>query len=83
MFVTGAMYSCIFVFSYMLPQSCACFFQMPGLLSVNSVLLNFPNVWPYNILKFSQSEIGVQLMMANKLVKKAKTSLFFMIANGP
>ena len=50
---------------------------MPGLLSVNSVLPNFPNVWPYNTLKFSQSKLGVQLMMANKLVKKSKNQSLF------
>ncbi len=44
---------------------------------------HLPNVWPYNTERFAQSEIGVQLMMANKLVVKAKRSLFFVIANGP
>ncbi len=56
---------------------------MPGLLSVNTILLNFPNVWPYNTPHFAQSPVGVQLMMGNKLVKKAKTSVFHVIANGP
>ncbi len=64
-------------------QSGSCVFQMLGLLSVNTVLPNFPNVWPYNTENFARADIGVQLMMANKLVKKAKTSVFHVIANGP
>ena len=88
MFLNGAHYSCSYVnvvvaFFTRCIRNLYVIFQMPGLLSMNTVLPNFPNVWPYNTLKFAQSDLGVQLQMVNKLVKKAKTSLFFVIANGP
>ncbi len=58
-------------------------FQMPGLLSVKRALPAFPNVWPYNTKRFSQAELSVKLQMCNKLVEKAKKSVFFVIALGP
>ncbi len=57
--------------------------QMPGLVVIKSGLANLPNVWPYNMERFATSELGVQLQMCNKLVVKAKKSVFFVIANGP
>ncbi len=56
---------------------------MPGLLSLNAVLPNFPNVWPYNTQNFVNVGLDVQLKMANKLVVKARKSEFAVIANGP
>ncbi len=51
--------------------------QMPGLVVINSGLANLPNVWLYNAERFAASELGVQLQMCNKLVVKAKKSVFF------
>ncbi len=56
---------------------------MPGLLLLNTVLPNFPNVWPYNIQNFVNAGLDVQLKMANKLVVKVRKSEFAVIANGP
>ncbi len=58
-------------------------FQMPRLLAANVFLPDFPNIWPYNTERFFSAELGVKLMMLNKLVVKAKKSEFFVIANGP
>ncbi len=75
--------------SFVLPADCSSFcmltfvFQMPGLLAGNAVLPNFPNIWPYNTDHFLSVELGVKLMMSNKLVVMAKKSKFFVIANGP
>ncbi len=62
---------------------CSFYFQMPGLLSLNQVLPNFPNVWPYNTQNFANAGLEVQLMMANKLVVKAQKSEFAVISIGP
>ncbi len=44
---------------------------------------DFPNIWPYNTERFVSADLGVKLMMSNKLVVKAKKSEFYVIANGP
>ncbi len=56
---------------------------MPGLLVMNRGVATLPNVWPYNTERFAAAELGVKLQMCNKLVVKAKKSVFFVIANGP
>ncbi len=56
---------------------------MPGLLHANSALPAFPNIWPYTTDRFANVDIAVKLQMCDKLVVKAKKSVFFVIANGP
>ncbi len=56
---------------------------MPGVLHANSALPAFPNIWPYTTERFVNADIGVKLQMCDRLVVKAKKSVFFIIANSP
>ncbi len=58
-------------------------FQMPGIPYANNMLPEFPNIWPYTTEHFANAKLSVKLQMCNKLVVKAKKSIFFVIANGP
>ncbi len=55
---------------------------MPGVINVNILLPNFLNIWPYNTELFFHADLSTKLLMSNKLVKKSKRSIFFVIANG-
>ncbi len=56
---------------------------MPGIISENVFLPSFPNIWPYNTANFINTPLGTKLLMSNKLVHKAKRSIFSVISVGP
>ncbi len=56
---------------------------MPGVVHVNAVMPGFPNIWPYNTEMFVQTTLGMQLLMSNKLIKKAKCSIAHIRSVGP
>ncbi len=56
---------------------------MPGVVSANAFLPSFPNIWPYNTQNFVNAPLATKLLMSNKLVKKAKRSIFSVVSVGP
>ncbi len=55
---------------------------MLGVIHENVCLPEFPNIWPYNTENLYNAALGTKLLMSNKLVKKAKRSVFHVVSVG-
>ncbi len=56
---------------------------MPGVIHENIYLPDFPNIWPYNTENFYNAALAIKLLMSNKLMKKAKRSVFHVVSVRP